>query len=486
MAEEPSVGIDYDGLQDQLNMLNTYIEQNKTEKAAEEAVQTERQEETTQAEAVQDDPRNAEKWGLKAVAKEFQSIGAGGIQDTASSIATFPERTVDAFSGEMARERKEKGFYRPEFHPFTDYENPIVTKTWWGKLLRGTVHFGTMAAAIIPAAKVTAARTGLSIAALGGKTMASSLLRASAVGAASDLVSKESDGHNALGALKKHYSWIDTPITTRDTDSPIWMKFKNIVEGMGIGLVFDSASVLLGKGSKRVLDKVKSRNDTAKDQTIEAGLAQVRRGETEFRAEKNAPLAQAHQGAHITQEPVEEVIDKYARTKNNWLEDDGAAGSVTTPVQRDRIVKESGASEEVVEDVLKKLWTTEKFQAKLEEVKAGRQTLAEAFGDAVLAHQRITNGRNAAEMSTEDYLQEVFTWQKDMVNDEKILTTSKLVAVDLITGTLIQQLRDTGIAARELTSLVDITDADGPAKQISDTLIAALTLDSFNTLVAIA
>ena len=70
-----------------------------------------------------EDPRTAEGGGgFRGVVKEVQSALSGGLQDTASSIATLPERTVDMFSGEMQRERQEKGFYRPDWSPFTDYE----------------------------------------------------------------------------------------------------------------------------------------------------------------------------------------------------------------------------------------------------------------------------------------------------------------------------------------------------------------------------
>ena len=101
----------------------------------------------------EDDPREKEGGGgFRGVVKELETVLTGGIQDTASSLVTFPERTIDAFSGEMQRERKNKGEYRPQWSPFTDYENPIVTKTWWGKLLRGVVHFGTMAGGITAAA----------------------------------------------------------------------------------------------------------------------------------------------------------------------------------------------------------------------------------------------------------------------------------------------------------------------------------------------
>ena len=106
---------------------------------------------------VQDDPRNANNWGAKALIKEGQSILSGGLQDTASSLATFPERTVDALSGEMQRQREETGTYRPDWSPFGGYDNPIETKTWWGKQLRGLVHFGTLAAGTVAAAKVGAA-----------------------------------------------------------------------------------------------------------------------------------------------------------------------------------------------------------------------------------------------------------------------------------------------------------------------------------------
>ena len=144
LLEENQEGIDY---------LQNLQKQKEATTAAQEQYQTEE----GQAMAEQEDPREAEDWGFKALVKEGQSILSGGLQDTASSLTTFPERTVDALSGEMQREKREKGVYRPEWDPFVDHENPIETKTWWGKLLRGTVHFGSLAAAIIPAAKVTLA-----------------------------------------------------------------------------------------------------------------------------------------------------------------------------------------------------------------------------------------------------------------------------------------------------------------------------------------
>jgi len=440
---------------------------------------TQRLEEEKTLSAQEKDPRLKEGGGgFAGVAKELESVVTGGIQDTASSIATFPERAIDMVSGEMQREKEEKGFYRPEFSPFTDYNNPIITHTWWGKLLRGVVHFGTMAAAIIPAAKVTAARTGISIAALG----TNSLLRASAVGAASDLISKESDGHNALGMLRDRYGFIDTPLTTKDTDHPAWMKFKNIVEGMGIGLIFDSATYLLGKGGKSAADAVSSRNASIDEQTFRKGLQELRHNE--FGASKNRPIAEPHQGAHMSEVPPAKAREQLKKTREDWGSEDGSTGSVTTPVMRQRVAEEGRMTEEIVDEVLKSLMSDTKYQETIADIKAGRQTMMDVFGDAIASHQRMTLGRNAADMTPEEFLEEMYrsSIKYDITDDAgnvvetiETWTTKNIVAGDLVVGTLLKQLRDNGIAGRELKDFVNLIDNDGPTKQIFDTMMTAMT-----------
>ena len=483
MPIDPSL-IDVDAMKQIADDSLEFVKEIQEQQEADTEVQQQTQATETQAKAEQDDPRNKENWGIQGLAKEGQSILSGGLQDTASSIATFPERTVDAFSGEMARERREKGYYRPEWHPFTDYENPIETKTWWGKLLRGVVHFGSMAAAIIPAAKVTAARTGISIAALGGKTIGSSLLRGATIGAASDIVSKESDGHNALGTLRDQYGFIDTPLSTKDTDHPIMMKFKNVVEGMGIGTLFDGASILIGKGSKKVINAARARNKNIEDVTIQSGLRQLRKAEGEFRADKNRPIAEPHQGAHISEQTPYEAWETQKRIRTEWGAEEGSTGSVTTPVQRERVAREADMSEETVENVLKGLYSHDKFNAIIQQVKEGRQTLSEVFGDSILAYHRITEGRNAAELTASEYLEDLFKSSDkyditdsagEVIDKLETFTSKNIVVADLVIGSLLHQLRDTGVAGRELANFADLGEVEGPASQIIDTMLTALT-----------
>ena len=479
MADDPT--IDIEGIDETADEALQYLDQLEQTEQARETVVAQDMQADAQATAEQNDPREADQWGFKALAKEGQSILSGGLQDTASSLATFPERTVDALSGEMQKERKEKGYYRPDWDPFVDYDNPIETKTWWGKLARGVVHFGSMAAAIIPAAKVTLGRTALATTGIA----ANSLVRAAGVGAVSDLISKESDGHNALGTLRDHYGFMDTPISTQDDDHPVWMKLKNIAEGMGIGLIFDGATMFLKRTNpQKAIANISARNSNAEQTTIEAGLSQLRKGEAEFRADKNRPIADAHQGAHITEQHPSEAWATQQKIRKDWGSEEGSTGSVTTPVQRERIAREGDISEEVAEGILRKLYSADKFRAIIERVRAGRQSLVEVFGDSIEAHQRITEGRNAADMSAEEYLAEMYKAKDsydvtnakgEVIDTIETFTSKNIVTTDLIIGTLLHQIRDTGIAGRELADLVDLGDIDGPAAQVVDTMLTALT-----------
>ena len=467
----PQYGVDEEALGLAAQKSQEFVDELLEKEKARESVQREADQEQDQQAAELEDPRNAETWGAKALIKEGQSILSGGLQDTASSIATFPERTVDALSGEMQRQRQETGTYRPDWTPFKSYDNPIETKTWWGKQLRGLVHFGSLAAGTILAAKGAAATGIIGLPAGLVALTKGNVARGAVVGAVSDLVSKESDEANALGALRDRYGWFDTPLSTRDTDHPVVMKIKNIVEGMGFGLFFDGLAYTLKKGGKPVVDQIIARNKNIKDQTVEAGVAQLRRGDEEFRADKNAPLAQPHQGAHVSQTDATTARRQLERTRKEWGAEEGSAGSVTTPVERERIAQYGGTDEKTVERVMRDLMTDQGFRAKMKAAKGNLKSLAERYGDAVATHQKVTVGRNAVDFSGAEYLKDVLEADRDLIDGERILKPEKVIAADLIMGTLFRQLRDTGIAAREIADIVDITDIDGPAKQIADTML---------------
>ena len=332
---------------DLLNQSSAIFNEREKEEEQKEATQVEEQ----KIEQVQEDPRNQETWDLPAVAEELKSAVLGGIQDTASSIQTFPERVVDTLSGEVSKEKKEKGSYQPEWTPFVNEEDPILTKTWWGQMLRGTVHFGSMAAAVVGTAKVAGITAPAWLSGMAGY----SLIRAAGIGAISDTISHTTDGENALGMMRDRFGWMDTPLSTRDTDHPLMMKFKNIVEGMGIGILFDSAALALGKGGGYAKAQVLNRNKSVELQTIRKGIQELRKNEFGFRASKNSPIAGRHQGNHLSEDDPFTVWERNKRIRTEWGAEEGSAGNISTPVQRERIARESGLSEELVVDTLSKL-----------------------------------------------------------------------------------------------------------------------------------
>lgn len=110
------VQVDEEYLDDLGDQVEQATDDFRQEVLADELAEQQLQQDEQKAVDVQYDPRNSDTWGAKALIKEGQSILSGGLQDTASSIATFPERTVDALSGEMQRQREETGMYQPDLH----------------------------------------------------------------------------------------------------------------------------------------------------------------------------------------------------------------------------------------------------------------------------------------------------------------------------------------------------------------------------------
>ncbi len=93
---------------------------------------------TQQKESEIEDSRNKKNWGIGEYTNELFSAIGGGVQDTASSLITLPERLIDFATGEMGRENKEGG-YKPEWDDwFVNDENPIETKTGISKNRKGS------------------------------------------------------------------------------------------------------------------------------------------------------------------------------------------------------------------------------------------------------------------------------------------------------------------------------------------------------------
>ena len=308
MSSDYQIDIDAQAIQDSALEFNEIYEENEKIEAQQKEQELLLQQQQEQATAEFKDPRDKEGGGgLRGVSKEIRSAIGGGLQDTASSIVTLPERAIDKFSGEMVEEQQTEEGYGAEWDDwFVDDANPIETKTWWGGALRSLVHFGSMAAAIIPAAKVaglTAASTALG-----------SLGRGAVIGAASDLASKYSQEENGLAILRDRFNFIDTPISTKEQDHPAMKTLKNVVEGMGIGVVFDGLGMVLGKGIRKIrkgkggkeiiedgsqdaLQRAVAREQNVNAQINEKAVLQAQSLRGEYGGYKNKPITDPWQAS---------------------------------------------------------------------------------------------------------------------------------------------------------------------------------------------
>ena len=106
--------IDVNALSEIADQSAEWLKNAQAGEAAEQQRLETQQVENEQALAAQEDPRNQEDWGIGGVVKELQSAFVGGVQDTASSIATLPERGLDIITGEMQEEMKSEEGYDAE------------------------------------------------------------------------------------------------------------------------------------------------------------------------------------------------------------------------------------------------------------------------------------------------------------------------------------------------------------------------------------
>ena len=463
-----------DQVMDRRTEIETLLEETKETQDAESA----------QAMAEVEDPRNKKGWGLKAIGKELGSAIGGGLQDTGSSLVTIPERAIDMFSGEMVEEQKTDEGYKAEWDDwFVDDKNPIETKTWWGGAIRGLVHFGSM----VPASVLALKAAGLGGLLAGTGVVGGTLVRGAAIGATSDLMSKYSQENNALGMVRDRFGWIDTPLSTKDTDHPAMKTLKNVVEGMGIGAFFDAASIVLGKGIKRIkpgkkgkvievdgvddaVQKAAKRNDSINKQNVEMAMDQVK-GE-DYGAYKNRSMANKWQGATTSIDDAYDVDQSLKRINNEYGAEMGSAGSVYTPAGLKRIQVNANMASKDLQRVMSQFMSDARVKEEVGKAAAQNKPLYELWGDATKLAQTIYEGRNTSELTASEF------WSPLDKNSRlfgvDFIDSNQVKASELVIGSLLREIRDSGITNRELYNIADLRDIDSPAAAMYDKIIAGV------------
>lgn len=496
------------------------------------------QQEQQDIEAQQQQQQAEEDAKLGGTGSELGNAIVGGVADTVADIITLPERAIDLFSGEMEEEGAD---YKPEWDDFINPEK-YETRTWWGGLIKGGIQVASL---LIP---IGGQVKGLGMAARFGPK-AGMIINGALSGAAVDLIMRSSSGDNLSATAIEHVPQLEAvlgPLATRDSDHPAMRIIKNVVEGMGIGIVADGLMGLKGAGKaddaveqlalpparvnletpevkdmvrradearrsvetlqtrdvtpertarieeiqatiKQLDDEIAAytdpstaraetlrRNTDVREQTIEKGRQELE--SPDFGEHKNKPMAQRHQGTPNSRNAPSKVMKQLDDIDNLTDAADGSTDSVMTALGAERAAQTADMSVKEMKTIAKSVLSDSRIEAEIARFKGSKTPWRDAFPQAFSRMKQVMDGRNASELSATKFWDQ---FDKKMVYDnrgikESFLNEEDLLTADLVIGSLFKQMRDLGIASRELAGHVNLKDGTGPLKTITDRLVVGL------------
>jgi len=477
------------------------------------------------------DAMDPSQYGVSENIMEAKAAIAGGAAKTWSSILTAPERLVDMSTGAMEREIAETGSYTPEFDPMnlSDYDPGV--KTWWGKLLEMGVHFTGLAGGVKAVPGVGAKVASGGVLADVGVGVASDVISSTSQESNLSAAVYESKIVERVPIMGEFLNTGLGVLATKDSDHP-WMKtFKNAIEGMGADIIVgsvlrkfaggevldaerkadvdkqvkESAEIELVSGQEKAaaaeavytdselrLQRLQEKTDSMPEGSDRDFMAQqldnirksidedkAAREMGEFSAYTNRDMADPWLGAPNSRaKSAFDAAEQAKRMDDQWpTPGAGSTDSVFTPAQAARMATENGMLEDEMKKIAKELLTDSRYQEMLKTVKNQKKSFEEVFGYAFKRMQE-TIGRDATAVDAEDFWKPFFEdpeFRTGGADSMEAWAMENVVAADLVNASLFSQLRDLGIASRELFDVADVMDTDGPMKTIADRLVVGLT-----------
>ena len=466
--------------------------------------------------------KEASEFGVKENLQELSNAVTGAVRDELSSVLTGPERLADIISGEMAAEGED---YEPDWNPLGDY-NP-QTKTKWGNIVRGALGYATFALPVGAVFKSIgiAGKAAKGIGLAGKGTTAAGraariIVPGATMGAAHDLIAETSQDDNILGALNKKAGWLETPLTTLDTDSP-WVKtMKNVVEGMGIGVVFDVAMIGLkkgvtstlkrGKGSeapdvkalkeanpKDPVEKVRGKAESKVDKTEETNGEFIDRKVNErnedidkqiveqaqeelktpgYGDHKNPDLSDDWQGNPNSTADMYELSKQTKRIHTDLKAENGSTDNITTQASLIRMANEGGMPISFYKEKAQELLGNTKFRAVVKELEKEGYEMDEVFKDAFESAYRVVNGRNPEDVTAEEYWKQILDDNPMILGKDqrRAWTIENVLVADIINASLFSRVRDLSKAALEVADAADLRDIGTPLERVKESLMLGM------------
>ena len=450
---------------------------------------------------------------LREKNNEMNRALASGAALTADSLLNAPEFIYDTVTGQIPLD----GQWEPEWtkgswaqQKIDEMKETYDTKTWWGNIISYGTHFGTMALAL------------RKVPGLGGK----GAIGGAVAGAATDIASTTRNDETAstdivdsqiltrIPHIGGQTQWVfdntvGKALYTKDTDNTYWRTFKNVVEGIGLDAALGSVIKWLDPDGTRkasteaqkvesakaeIEDDVRLREINLEQQQLPGEAIDVEATEvvdpaalpgnqppalpptppSTFRANKNAEIADLHQGNHMKSSKPADVFDQ-AQELGSRPDVNGAGSTdgVFTSRQLENMANSTDVSIKEMKRIMKELVSDDRWRAMKKELADTKTTFAEKYGKTMQRYQEFM-GRNFADMEPDEFWAPLMD-DMDMIRGIEVMSPENIAVVDLVNASLFKQMRDLGIASREIMDHADIMDVDGPMQAIRDRLIVGMS-----------
>jgi len=247
--------------------------------------------------------------------------------------------------------------------------------------------------------------------------------------------------------------------------------------------IIDADDEQLTEFGKKVRDIIISRRQSVEKQTREQVKQQMKDAGVRF--PKNAPIGDRHLGTSTSNSTATDVNKSINRVKKEWGSEEGHVGSLTSNTQIERMVQGTGETDEVIKEILGNFRSQGFIKELAETARRQGKTLQESIGRDLDMFREVYQGRNTDNVDVDEFFK-AFT--KDQTALYRITKSGKKVkvgeyvkpeyikALDMVNTSLFNDIRDSGIGARELADITNIKDIDGPAEMMVKKLIAGLRL----------
>jgi hypothetical protein len=227
----------------------------------------------------------------------------------------------------------------------------------------------------------------------------------------------------------------------------------------------------LENNEARAERKIDERNDNVQTQSTEKGLVELE--DEGFRGHKNKPIADPWQGSPNSTGHAWDIAKDLKKIDKDWGAEKGSTDNIITAAAAEELANNGVGKRSINEDVAKELFGDTRTKILGEQLRNQRKTWQDAFGDAYERMMEVTHGRDAGDMTPDEFLDPLV--RNEPRKGPGNWSPETVIAADLIQSSLMKKLRDLAVASRELKDIADVADVDGPLKSIRDNLIVLMT-----------